>query len=114
MQKFFRKRYEELGPTSYRGKYLKYFAIPFYKPVAWVLVPSQLIIALGMVSGTATRKNGALSLFILLNIAAGGYGDLTLPPFIVYGALASVIPSGQWMGFDRTLQKRYPNSALFR
>jgi thiosulfate dehydrogenase [quinone] large subunit len=114
MQKFFKQRYQELGPDSVRGRYLKYFAIPFYKPVAWVLVPSQLAIALGMISGTATRKNGALSLFILLNIAAGGYGDRTLPPFIAYAVLATALPSGQWMGFDRKLQKRYPNSALFR
>ena len=83
MQKHFRQRYQELKPNSFSARYLKFFGIPFYKPIAWVLVPSQLIIALSMVSGTATRKNGALSLFILLNIAAGGYGNPTLPPFII-------------------------------
>ncbi|WJW66324.1 hypothetical protein OZ401_002120 [Candidatus Chlorohelix allophototropha] len=113
MQKHFRQRYEELEPNSFSARYLKFFGLPFYKPIAWVLVPSQLIIALNMVSGTATRKTGVLSLFILLNIAAGGYGNPTLPPFIVNAIFLSVLPSGQWLGFDRKLHERYPNNSLF-
>ncbi|MEI7554208.1 hypothetical protein [Candidatus Chlorohelix sp.] len=113
MQKHFRQRYQELKPNSFSARYLKFFGIPFYKPIAWVLVPSQLIIALSMVSGTATRKNGALSLFILLNIAAGGYGNPTLPPFIINAIFLSVLPSGQWLGFDQILCKRFPNNSLF-
>lgn len=106
MQKHFRQRYSELPPNSFSAIYLKYFAIPFYKPIAWVLIWSQLSVGLGMVTGTATRTNGRLSLFILLNIAAGGYGNLTLPPFIINAALLSVLPTGNWLGVDAILQNQ--------
>jgi hypothetical protein len=68
----------------------------------------------GLLFGLTTRWAAWMSLFILLNLAIGGYYDASLLPFFILNILFLTRPSGQWLGFDRRLAKRYPESRWFR
>ena len=65
-------------------------------------------------AGFAVRANAALALFLVLNFAAGGYYNLTLPPFMIFSVLMMLLPSGQWLGLDKRLHERYPDSIWFK
>ncbi len=114
LQQHFRTRLAEIDPQSFSAAYLHHFAIPWYRPIAWVLVLGQLSISLSMLLGLAVRPNGLLALFILLNIAAGSYVNPSLPPFIIYALLLMYLPSGHWLGLDAWLHRRYPTAIWFR
>ena len=113
MRDHFRQRLAEIDPDSFSAAYLRLFAIPWYRPVAWVLTLGQMSVALSMLLGVAVRPNAALALFLLLNISAGAFYNLTMPPFIVTAILLILTPSGQWLGLDRKLHERFPEIALF-
>ncbi|ACF13854.1 DoxX family protein [Chloroherpeton thalassium ATCC 35110] len=95
--------------------YLKYFAIPFYLPIAWVVSIGELIIGLGLLSGLSVRLNAAFALFILVNFAAGGYFQFhTSIPLMSFALLFMCLPSGHWFGLDRKLYEKYPNTFWFK
>ncbi|MCW8814803.1 MAG: DoxX family protein, partial [Chlorobium sp.] len=114
MYGFFTKRLGELDPGSLQALYLQYFAIPLALPIAWIVTIGELIIGICLVLGLSVRINAAFALFLVLNFAAGGYYNLTLPPFMIYAVLMMLLPSGQWLGLDRTLHNKYPDSLWFR
>jgi hypothetical protein len=70
--------------------------------------------AIGLLFGTTTRWAAGMSFFILLNLAIGGYYDASLLPFFILNVVFLSWPSGQWLGFDRPLARRYPNARWFR
>jgi len=114
MQGFFIKRLAELSASSFQAIYLERFAIPLAFPIAWIVTVGELIIGLGLVFGFAVRANAAFSLFLVLNFAAGGYYNLSLPPFMFFAIMMMLFPSGHWLGLDKRLHRKYPESIWFR
>ncbi len=114
MQRYFIQRLGELPTNSFQAKYLEYFAIPHALTIAWIVTIGELIIAISLLFGITVRANAAFALFLLLNFAAGGYYNLTLPPLILFAILMIIVPSGQWLGFDKQLHRKYPDSIWFR
>ncbi len=114
MQRFFIKRLGELPIDSFQAHYLEYFAIPYAMPIAWIVTVGELIIGLCLVLGLSVRINAAFALFLVLNFAAGGYYNLSLPPFILFAMLMMWLPSGHWLGMDKQLNQKYPDSIWFQ
>jgi thiosulfate dehydrogenase [quinone] large subunit len=114
MREHFVKRLGEIDPASFSAAYLRHFAIPWYRPIAWVLTLGQACVALGMLLGLAVRPNAALALFLLSNITAGSYYNVTMPPFFAAALLLLSTPSGRWFGLDKALHQRYPEAPWFR
>jgi thiosulfate dehydrogenase [quinone] large subunit len=114
MREFFTKRLAELPADSFQANYLEHFAIPLAFPIAWIVTLGELIIGVSLVFGCAVRTNAALALFLVLNFAAGGYYNLTLPPFMIFSVMMMILPSGQWFGLDKRLHHKYPDSIWFK
>ncbi|MEI6758237.1 MAG: DoxX family membrane protein [Chlorobium sp.] len=114
MHGFFVKRFTELPAGSFQSIYLEQFAIPLAFPIAWILTIGELIIGLGLFFGFSVRFNAAFALFLVLNFAAGGYYNLTLPPFMIFAVLMMIFPSGHWLGLDKQLHSKYPDSIWFK
>ncbi len=114
LHEIFLDRLTEMPPDSFAVLYLQSFAIPLVEPVAWVVTIGELYAAIGLLLGTTTRWAAWMSLFILLNLAIGGYYDASLIPFFILNIIFLFWPSGQWLGFDRYLAKRHPDSRWFR
>lgn len=114
MREHFAKRLSELNPESFSAAYLRYFAIPWYRPVSWVLTIGQMCVSVGMFLGLAVRPTATLSLFLLLNISAGAFFNPSMPPFIFAAMLFMATPSGQWFGLDQHLHRKYPNAIWFK
>ncbi len=114
LEKHFQQRLSEIDPDSFQAAYLRNFAIPHYRKVAWVVTWSQLSVCTSMLTGTAVRPNAALALFLVSNFAAGAYYNATLPPFMIYSLVLMASPSGHWLGFDKKLHERYPSSPFFK
>lgn len=113
MREHFVRRLSEIDPESFSAAYLKHFAIPWYRPVAWVLTLGQASVATGMLLGLAVRPNAVLALFLISNITAGSYYNASMPPFFIVALLLMVTPSGHWFGLDGWLHRRFPQSPLF-
>ena len=114
LKEIFLDRLTEMPPDSFAVLYLQVFAIPLYQPVAFVVTIGELYAAVGLLFGITTRWAAGMSFFILLNFAIGGYYDASLLPFFILNVLFLCWPSGQWLGFDRPLATRYPDSRWFR
>ncbi len=113
LERVFLDRLTEMPPDSFAVLYLQVFAIPLYQLVAWVVTWGELYSALGLLLGLTTRWAAGVSLFILFNLAIGGYYDASLIPFFILNIIFLCWPSGQWLGFDRMLIRRYPGSRWF-
>ncbi len=114
LRDIFLDRLTEMPPDSFAVFYLQTFALPLHKLVAWVVTFGQLYSAIGLLIGLTTRWAAGVSLFILVNLAIGGYYDASLIPFFILNIVFLCWPSGHWLGFDRWLAKRFPNSRWFR
>lgn len=114
MGEHFLKRLHELPAGSFQAGYLSSFAIPLAMPIAWIVTIGELLIALGLMFGIATRANAAFGLFLLLNFAAGGYSNWSIPPLVTMSILMIIFPSGHWLGFDNILNRKHPDSPWFR
>ncbi|MDJ0927204.1 MAG: DoxX family membrane protein [Gammaproteobacteria bacterium] len=114
LREIFLDRLTQLPPDSFAVWYLQNFAIPLYKPVAWVIGVGEVYAAVGLLLGLTTRWAAGMSLFILINLAIGGYYDASLIPFFILNTVFLRWQSGHWLGFDRLLVQRYPQSLWFR
>jgi thiosulfate dehydrogenase (quinone) large subunit len=114
MREHFIKRLADIEPGSFSAAYLRHFAIPCYRPIAWVLTLGQVSVALGMILGLAVRPNAALALFLVANISAGSFFNASMPPFFVASLLLMSTPSGQWLGLDKQLSQIYPEAIWFK
>ncbi|AAM72421.1 MAG TPA: DoxX family protein [Chlorobaculum sp.] len=122
----FTKRLHELLATAstsssfeatvavWQASYLEHFALPLVMPIAWIVTIGELAIGIALLFGVTTRINAAFGLFMLLNFAAGGYYNLTIPPLVAISILLIVLPTGHWLGLDRSLNRKYPESPWFR
>ncbi len=100
--------------APYQANYLEHFALPLVIPIAWIVTVGELIIGVAMLLGVTTRINAAFGLFLLLNFAAGGYCNWTIPPLVTMSVLFMVLPTGHWLGLDRNLNRKYPDSIWFK
>lgn len=100
--------------AMWQALYLQHFALPLVMPIAWIVTIGELIIGVALLLGVTTRINAAFGLFMLLNFAAGGYYNLTIPPLVTISILLIVLPTGHWLGLDRTLNRKYPDSPWFK
>lgn len=115
MHNYFTKRLIEqplLNP--FQALYLEHFAIPLAIQIAWIVTVGELVIGIGLLFGIAVRANAAFALFLVLNFAAGGYYNITLPPFMIFALLMMIFPSGHWLGLDKSLHNKYPDSIWFK
>jgi len=87
MRQHFEQRLTEIDPNSFSAAYLRHFAIPFYRPIAWILTIGQVIVAISMLTGKGVRQSAALALFLLVNISAGSYFNASMPPYLITAAL---------------------------
>ncbi len=87
LREHFEQRLSEIDPDSFSAAYLRYFAIPFYRPIAWVLTIGQVIVAFSMLTGIGVRQSAALALFLLVNISAGSYFNASMPPYLITAVL---------------------------
>jgi thiosulfate dehydrogenase [quinone] large subunit len=114
MEGFFALRLSELEPGSLQALYLEHFAIPLSMPIAWIVTVGELIIAAGLILGLAVRANAAFALFLFLNFTAGAYFNWSMPPLMLYAILMMLLPSGHWLGLDRNLHRKHPDSIWFK
>ncbi|MCP4002310.1 MAG: DoxX family membrane protein [Gammaproteobacteria bacterium] len=110
LERIYLDRLTEMPPDSFAVLYLQSFAIPLYKVIAWILVFGELYVAIGLLLGLTTRWAAGVSLFILFNLAIGGYYDASLLPFFILNIIFLCWSSGQWLGFDRWLSNYFPGS----
>ena len=103
LEKIFLQRLTELNPDAFASLYLEYFALPLYPAVAWMVVWGELFAGIGLLLGLWSRWSALLALFILLNLAIGGYYDASLIPFFIIAGLLIYYPTGHWFGVDRFL-----------
>ncbi|NTU58232.1 MAG: DoxX family protein [Chlorobiaceae bacterium] len=126
MAEHFTKRLHELQASTepagsmlanismFQASYLEHFAIPLAMPIAWIVTIGELIIGVALLLGITTRINAAFGLFLLLNFSAGGYYNLTIPPLVTMSLLFMIFPTGHWLGLDRNLHLKYPDSPWFK
>ena len=114
LKEIYLDRLTEMPPDSFAVLYLQSFAIPLYQIVAWVVTLGELYSAIGLLFGITTRWAAGVSFFILFNFAIGGYYDASLIPFFILNIIFLGWASGQWLGFDRGLARRHPDSRGFR
>lgn len=115
MHNFFVERlYAAPQVNGFQALYLDQFAIPAALPIAWIVTIGELIIGVCLALGLTVRANAAFALFMVLNFAAGGFYNLTLPPFMIFSVLMMIFPSGHWLGLDKQLHAKYPDSIWFK
>ncbi|WP_322494245.1 DoxX family membrane protein [Chloroflexus sp.] len=87
MRQHFEQRLSEIAQNSFSAAYLRHFAIPLYRPIAWILTIGQVIVAISMLTGKGVRPSAALALFLLANISAGSYFNASMPPYLITAIL---------------------------
>lgn len=87
MREHFEQRLSEIDQHSFSAAYLRHFAIPLYRPIAWILTIGQVIVAISMFTGKGVRLSAALALFLLVNISAGSYFNASMPPYLITAIL---------------------------
>lgn len=114
LKQIFLDRLTEMPPDVFASLFLQHFAIPLYVLVAWVITIGELYSAVGLLVGFTTRIAAGVSMFILVGLAIGGYYDASLIPFFILNAAFLWWQSGLWLGFDRPLARRHPDSFWFK
>lgn len=109
----FQDRLTEMHPASFQVMYLQEFAIPLYRLVALVVTVGELYVGIALLLGLTTRWAAGMALFILVNLSLGGYYDASLIPFFLLSFMMMAWNSGHWLGLDRRLHRKYPNSRWF-
>lgn len=114
MKVHFQQRLAEIPPDSFQAAYLEYFGIPFYLPIAFVVTVGELIIGVALMLGVTTRFNAGFGLFMLLNFAAGAFYNIWIVILSAMAILIMFFPTGHWLGLDKKLHEKYPNSFWFK
>lgn len=114
LKRIFEDRLTEMHPASFAVAYLQEFAIPLYRLIAVIVTVGELYVGIALLLGLTTRWAAGVGLFILVNLAIGGYYDASLIPFFLLSFMMMAWNSGHWLGLDRALARRYPGSRWFR
>ena len=104
----------ELDPEAFGAMFLDHVGIPFYMPIAWVITFGELAAGIGLLLGLASRWFGVLAFWLIFMIGVGGYYDASLLPLGLMCAIVIASRSGHYLGLDRRLAARYPDSRWFR
>jgi len=110
----FLKQLEQLDPSTLAAMYLRGFIIPNYPFIGWFITLGEIAVTIGLLFGLCTRWAGLLALWITINIGLGGYYDASLIPLGLIALLFVVLPTGHWLGLDRRLHQRHPQSIWFK
>jgi thiosulfate dehydrogenase [quinone] large subunit len=110
----FTRQLAQIDPDGIMAAYLKGFLIPNYHFVGAMITLLWATVTVGLLLGLCTRWAGALAIFICVNIGLGGFYDASLIALAAIAAIFVVLPTGHWLGLDRRLHQRQPQSILFR
>lgn len=105
---------EDPDAAWFGGPFLTHFGIPYYVAVAWVVTFVELAVAASLLLGIATRFGAALSFWLMLMFAIGGYYDASLLPLWAIAVLLMLLPTGHWLGLDRRLHAAHPDALWYR
>lgn len=114
LERIFTERLAELDPASFGHAFLENFGIPWHLPIAWVVTWGELAAGVGLLLGFATRASALLAIWLMFMFGIGGYYDASLIALSAIGALSVVFPTGHWLGMDREMHRRHPQSPWFR
>jgi thiosulfate dehydrogenase [quinone] large subunit len=114
LKQIFTARIAELDPGSFGYAFLEKFGIPWSYPVGVVVTFTEAAVMISMWLGFATRAGGLLAIWLMVMFAIGGYYDASLIGLWAWAALFVVFPTGHWLGMDRRLHERHPDSIWFR
>jgi thiosulfate dehydrogenase [quinone] large subunit len=110
----FTKQLAQINPDGIMAAYLKGFLIPNYHLIGATITILWAAVAVGMLLGLCTRWAAALAVFVCFNIGLGGFYDVSLIALALWAAIFIVLPTGHWLGMDRRLHEKNPQSWLFR
>jgi len=113
-ERTFEGRLVELEPGTIGYWFLENIGIPYHGVLSWIITFSWTAVALGLLLGFATRWAALLGAFICVMIGVGGFYDASLIPLIIIPLIIAALPTGQWLGLDRRMQRKYPESIWFR
>ena len=104
-----------LGPVSY---ILRKFLIPYHDILIWLVLATELTIAMTLGLGLFTRLGSFIGILMsgMLWILTLGWGEWfwTYPLLLVPHVLFFLARSGRNIGIDKMLVNRYENSILER
>ena len=114
LQGVFLQRLDEIDPESFGAHFLETYGVPHYKAFAWMVTLGEAAVAIGLTLGLMTRTAAVGAMLLMLSFAIGGYYDASLIVLALMFLPFVLLPTGHWLGLDRTLAQRYPNQIWFR
>lgn len=114
LRQVFTDRLAELEPGTLGAAFIENIGIPLYLPIAWVVTLVEFAVPVSLFLGLATRLGGALAVWLMVMFAVGGYYDASLIPLWLIAGLFVIFPTGHWLGLDRRLCQKHPQSIWFR
>lgn len=112
--RIFTERLEEIDPESFGAWFIEHIGLPYFQPLAWLVCWGETFIGLGLLLGCMTRSAAAGAMLMMFSFAIGGYYDASLIVLALMFLPFVIWPTGQWHGLDKLLNKRFPQSWLFR
>lgn len=110
----FLARLEEIDPESFGARFLEAYGVPHFTALAWLVTLGEAAVAVGLTLGLMTRTAAVGAMLLMFAFAVGGYYDASLIALGLLFLPFVLLPTGHWLGLDRDLARRYPNSWLFR
>jgi thiosulfate dehydrogenase (quinone) large subunit len=107
-------RLDEIDPESFGAHFLENYGIPHYRAFGWMVTLGESAVAIGLTFGLMTRIAALGAMLLMFSFAIGGYYDASLIALGLMFLPSALLPTGHWLGLDRGLALRYPNSWLFR
>lgn len=108
------QRLTEIDPASFAAAFLTHFALPLHMPTAYIVCLGEIAAGVMLLFGVMSRTGAWIALWFIVMFGIGGYYDASLIPLGLICLLIALTPSGRWLGFDRRLHARRPDSLWFR
>jgi thiosulfate dehydrogenase [quinone] large subunit len=106
-------RLTQIDPDSFAAAFLTHFAIPLHMPTAYIVCLGEIAAGVMLLFGVMSRIGAWAALWFIVMFAIGGFWDFSLVPLGLICLLIALTPSGRWLGFDRRLAARRPDSRWF-
>jgi thiosulfate dehydrogenase [quinone] large subunit len=114
LHRVFIERLGEVDPESFGAWFLEHVGIPYYGVFAALVTLGETAIALGLLFGCVTRGAAIGAMICMSGFAIGGYYDASLIVLALMFLPLVLLPTGRWLGLDRRLHARHPNSIWFK
>ena len=114
LQGVYLDRLEQIDPESFGAHFLETYAVPHYRFFGAMVTLGEGACAIGLTLGLMTRIAAIGAMLLMFAFAIGGYYDASLIALGLIFLPFVLLPTGHWLGLDRRLAQRYPNSWLFR